>query len=54
MTSSKDPEREHRIDHEVVVDAYDSEERAIGWYYYLQEKITFPFKARYTFKRSKK
>jgi hypothetical protein len=38
--------REHRIDMEVVVDAYDEVERALGWYYYLQEKLQFPFKAR--------
>lgn len=38
--------REHRIDQEIVVDAYTSEERAMGWYYYLQEKLRFPFKAK--------
>jgi hypothetical protein len=42
----KNEEREYRISMEVVVDAYDSEEQALGWYYYLHEKITFPFKAR--------
>lgn len=30
-----DPEREQRIAMEIVVDAYDSQERAMGWYYYL-------------------
>ena len=25
--------REHRIEMEVVVDAYNAEERAMGWYY---------------------
>ena len=34
---------EERIQMEIVVDAYDSEERAMGWYYYLDDKITFPF-----------
>ncbi|MBI3687632.1 MAG: hypothetical protein HY241_09940 [Actinobacteria bacterium] len=24
---------------EIVVDAYDSGERAMGWYYYLQDTI---------------
>ena len=42
----KDEEREHRIIYEAVVDAYDEVERAMGWYYYLEDKITFPFKAK--------
>lgn len=40
-----DKEREHRIVMEIVVDAYDETERAMGWYYYLEEKLTFPFTA---------
>jgi hypothetical protein len=43
--NEKDPVREERIIMEAVVDAYDSGERAIGWYYYLADKITFPFTA---------
>jgi hypothetical protein len=39
------PEREDRILFEIVVDAYGESERAMGWYYYLEEKIEFPFKA---------
>jgi len=31
-----DPEREKRIDMEIVVDAYNQQERAMGWYYYLE------------------
>lgn len=31
------------MDSEVVVDAYNEEERAMGWYYYLEDKIEFPF-----------
>ena len=42
----KDDVREHRIDMEVVADAHDEEERAMGWYYYLEEKLAFPFQAR--------
>jgi hypothetical protein len=38
--------RERRIETEVVVDAYNAEERAMGWYYYLEETLKFPFKAR--------
>lgn len=39
-------EREDRIEMEVVVDAYGPEERAMGWYYYLEESLAFPFEAR--------
>jgi hypothetical protein len=42
----KDPEREHRILYEAVVDCYDEVERAMGWYYYLERTVEFPFKAR--------
>jgi hypothetical protein len=38
--------REERIEMEVVVDAYGSEERAMGWYCYLEESLAFPFEAR--------
>ena len=38
--------REHRIEMEIVVDAYSPEERAMGWYYYLEEKLGVPFQAR--------
>jgi len=37
--------REARIEQEIVVDAYTSEERAMGWYYYLEGKLRFPFMA---------
>lgn len=48
----KDEVREHRISMEAVVDAYNEQERAIGWYYYLEGKLTFPFPARCTAKRA--
>src|SRR5262249_13244897 len=44
--SKKDPVRENRISEEVVVDAYGPEEQAMGWYYYLDNKIRFPFRAK--------
>lgn len=47
----KDEEREERIKMEIVVDAYDRHERAIGWYTYLEETIWFPFEARCIEKR---
>jgi hypothetical protein len=42
----REEEREHRIVMEIIVDAYGPEEQALGWYYYLDDKITFPFTAR--------
>ena len=45
-TPEKDEVREERITMEIVVDAYDEDERALGWYYYLQEKLSVPFRAR--------
>jgi len=41
----RSPRREARIEQEVVVDAYTSDERAMGWYYYLEGKLRFPFTA---------
>ena len=41
-----DEEREERISNEAIVDAYGPEEQALSWYYYLEERLTFPFKAR--------
>ena len=38
--------REERIYNETTVDAYGPEEQALGWYYYLENKIQFPFSAR--------
>lgn len=38
--------REQRIRDEIVVDAYGSEEQAMGWYYYLERMLGFPFLAR--------
>lgn len=46
MTTMKhDPEREERITMKIVVDAYDPEEQVMGWYYYLQDTMQFPFSA---------
>src|SRR5438045_642645 len=49
---SKDEEREHRIAMEIVVDAYGPEEQAMGWYYSLENKLSFPFLARCIARRS--
>jgi hypothetical protein len=47
-----DEARVHRIVMEIVVDAYNEQERAIGWYYYLEGKLSFPFLARCATTRS--
>ena len=39
----KEEDREERISMEIVVDAHDTEEQAMGWFCYLDETITFPF-----------
>jgi Calcium binding len=39
---AKNEMREQRIAMEAVVDAYDSSERAMGWYYYLHDKMKVP------------
>ena len=41
----RDPAREDRIHNEAIVDA-GPEEQAMSWYYYLEGKITFPFRAK--------
>ena len=46
MTKPKrDPTRENRIHEQIIVDAYGPEEQAMGWYYYLEENMQFPFQA---------
>lgn len=44
-TARRNRDRESRIHEEIIVDAYGPEEQAMGWYYYLEEKIDFPFQA---------
>jgi len=46
MKPRKDPVREGRIENEAIVDAYGPEEQAMGWYYYLENKLSFPFPAK--------
>lgn len=40
----KDPVREDRIHEQTIADA-GPEEQAMGWYYYLENKLSFPFNA---------
>ncbi len=42
----KDEAREERIHMDIIVDANGGDEQALGWYYYLEEKLQFPFRAR--------
>ena len=42
---SENEEREERIQNEIIVDSYDPEEQALGWYAYLHGKLQFPFSA---------
>jgi hypothetical protein len=42
----KDPVREDRIHNEAIVEAYGPEEQAMGWYYYQENKLRFPFHAK--------
>jgi Calcium binding len=42
----RDRIREERIHNEAIVDAYGPEEQALGWYYYLENNIEFPFAGR--------
>lgn len=48
----RDEEREERIRNDIVVDANGPEEQAMGWYYYLDEQLQFPFTASCVAKRS--
>ncbi len=45
MPINKNAEIENRIQNEIVVDAYDDGEVKMGWYYYMEEKLNFPFTA---------
>lgn len=42
----KDPKRDERITMEIIVDANGPEEQVMGWYYYLEDKLHFPFLAK--------
>ncbi len=44
--TKKDKRREERIEQEIIVDANGPEEQAMGWYYYLEDQLRFPFRAK--------
>lgn len=52
MAANRDEKREKQIAMEIVVDAYSPEEQAMGWYYYLQDTMQFPWQVRRRNKRS--
>jgi hypothetical protein len=43
--AKEDKRREERIEQDIVVDANGPEEQAMGWYYYLQDQLHFPFRS---------
>ena len=43
MLSEK--EIKYKIDYEIIVDCYDEYEVSMGWYYFMEETIEFPFRA---------
>jgi hypothetical protein len=47
----KDAAREQRIAMEIIVDAHDEDEQVMGWYYYLDDTLIFPFTAACVVKR---
>jgi Calcium binding len=46
MARQKDEEREHRIRNEAIPDAHGEEEVEMSWYYYMEENLAFPMKAK--------
>ena len=38
--------KEDRSTSEIIVDAYNEGEVSLSWYYYLEEKLAFPFKVK--------
>jgi len=49
---TQNSDREERISMEIIVDAYGPEEQAMGWYYYLEDTLRFPFTAICSSKRA--
>jgi hypothetical protein len=50
--AEEDPDREDRINFEAIADAHDPEEQVMGWWSYLDDKITFPFMAKCTARKA--
>lgn len=41
----------YKIDYEIIVDCYDEYEVSMGWYYFMEETVKFPFRATAKFKK---
>ena len=41
----------YKIDYEIIVDCYDEYEVSMGWYYFMEETIKFPFRAKAKLKK---
>ena len=50
--AKQNQQTEQRIHQEIVVDAHAAEEQAMGWYYYLEEQLRFPFRAKWVAPRA--
>jgi hypothetical protein len=48
---NKDNDRGQRITEEIIVDCYNEEEKASGWYCYMEESLKFPCQAECLSKR---
>jgi hypothetical protein len=44
MSKIHDEERENRIKDQVIVDCHHESEEMTGWYYYMQDALSFPMK----------
>lgn len=44
-SAKPDRRREARLEDEILVDSFTPDEHAMSWYYYLEGKLRFPFKA---------
>lgn len=43
--------RQKRINYEIIVDCYTDDEVNMGWYYYFEDNLHFPFKVYTPIKR---
>ncbi|MDB5308219.1 MAG: hypothetical protein JWO38_2421 [Gemmataceae bacterium] len=48
----RDPERDERIENEIIVDCNDENEQVMGWFNYLEDQLRFPFTALCVAKRA--
>ncbi len=46
MARENDKERKHRIHYEIIVDAYNEYEQAMGWYIHMNDNLEFPMQAK--------